>query len=164
MANLKRRHAFKRWAPDIGENRDLPEPALWFDLATGLSAEQLAGIRERMAKPVTPPEEGTPEQRLEGLKTALRARYLSAFGDFVRVQGGPHSIEGRPLVTLEDYLCIVETQADFGQLAVKDLFSALLSFNNFGGGDELFLQRLSGGSASTGPQSAAKVEPKTDGP
>lgn len=148
--DLKRRHAFKRWAPDIGENRDLPGgPGLWFELATGLSAEQLSAIRERMARPVADSTDAAPAVRLEALKTGIRTRYLEAFGEYVRIVDGPHSIAGKPLATLEDYLRIVEEQADMGQLAVKDLFAALLSFNTFGGGDELFLRRRSGGLAST---------------
>lgn len=165
MANLKRRHTFKRWAPDIGENRDLPEPALWFEIATGLSVEQISAVKERMAQPIPEPPEGLEgKEWLAFIVAAIRVRYLEAFGQYVRIVGGPHTIDGARLETLEDYLVIVEQQADKGKTAVTDLFSALLAFNSFTGHDELFLQRRSGLSASTGPQSAAKEEPKTDVP
>jgi len=175
MANLKRRHAFKRWAPDIGENRDLDEPAIWFELATGLTDDQLCEVREVLGRPIEPQPKVPAElkgdalteffkARIETSKANVRARMTDALGPYVRIAGGPHSIDGSPLVTLEDYLCIVQRQADFGSLAMKDLLAAHRAFNNFGGGDELFLLRRSGSSASTAAPSVVKVEPKTDGP
>lgn len=160
MTALKRRHAFKRWAPDIGENRDIiadwqkggekgPAPGLWFELATGLAPADISGIRERMARDLDIPEDLPGPESLAAVKTGLRLRYLEAFGKYVRIVGGPHSIEGRPLEKLEDYLSIIEDQSDFGKVAVTDLFTALLSFNSFTGPDELFLQRRSGSLVST---------------
>lgn len=160
---LKRRSTFRRWAPDIGENRDLPTPGLYFELATGLGMEDIIAIRQRLSQSVEVPEEVALEQKLQALKDGVLKRWLEALGSHVRIVGGPHSIAGRPLESLEDYVRIVMDQADLGGLAMGDLRDALLSFNTFSGGDELFLQRRSGSSASTAAPSVVKEEPKTDG-
>lgn len=186
MANLKRRHAFKRWAPDIGENRDLIKewqdggedgsaPGIWFELATGLTPVQLQEINVRCGVPIEPtpplPEDATSEQlagagvaAVAHVKDSLRRNFVDGLGPYVRVVGGPHSIEGAQLETFDDYVRIVQAQADFGQLALKDVMAAHRAFNTFGGGDELFLRRRSGSSASTAAPSVVKGEPKTEGP
>ena len=174
MADLKRTYAFRRWAPDIGENRDAlsaweksgekgPCPGIYLELATGLTPEQLGAISVRMSVPLPATVEG--DELLATVKDGLRLRYLEAFcRDYVRVVDAPHSVAGKELSTPEDYLRIVEEQADFGKLAVTDLLGALVRFNSFTGPDELFLQRRSGGSASTGGRSVVKAEPPTEGP
>lgn len=175
MANLKRRHAFKRWAPDIGENRELEEPALYLEIATGLTQDQL---REAMAvivqgaEPQPPLPDGLEGEALEAaLKernaadlAAHRAVLVSALGPYVRVHGGPHTVDGLPLATLADYFVLVQGAADYGSGAIRELLAALRSFNSFTGADELFSLRRSGGSASTAGRSVVKDEPKTEGP
>lgn len=175
MANLKRRFSFKRWAPDIGENRDLPEPALYLEIATGLTAEQLRVVTDTIQAPMEaqPPldEALTGEALMEALKAravsgkaALRGVLVAALGAYVRVHGGPHTVDGQPLGTLDEYLALVQGSADYGSGAIQDLLGALRSFNSFTGADELFSLRRSGGSASTGQPSVVKVEPQTGGP
>lgn len=181
MGTLKRRHSFKRWAPDIGENRDLknertgePEPALYLELAVGLTAEQLRETREALAAdlPVLPDLDETLtgealeaalKQRIEHLKTSLRARFTTALAPYVRVHAGPHTVDGQPLETLGDYVSITQGAADFGAWALKDLSTAFFTFNSFTGPDELFSLRRSGSSASTASPSVVKDEPKKEG-
>ena len=162
MANLKRRHTYRRWAPDLGENRELEGgPALWLDVATGLTAQQLSDARTRFAESQAAT---STLNEAEPIKEAIRKGFVEAFGAYIRVVDGPHTVDGATLATLDDYVRIVQGQQDFGQLALKDLVGALTRFNSFAGPDELFLQRRSGGLASTGGQSVVKETPRTDAP
>lgn len=173
MANLKRRHAFKRWAPDIGENRDLPEPALYLEVAVGLTAETLNSVLSALAAPIKPPPPLDKSLTGEALIAALKARteanllglrqhYAKALAPYVRVFGGPHTVDGMRLETLEDYFALVQAANDYGAEAIKELIAALRTFNSFSGSDELFSLRRSGGLGSTATQSVEKVEPQTD--
>ena len=175
MANLKRRHAFRRWAPDIGENRDLPEPALYLELAVGLTAEQLSGFAEAIAQPIEPlpplAEGLEGEALVEALraraaanKAALREQMVAGLGPYVRVVGGPHTVDGLPVGDFNQYLALVQESNDYGAGAIKDVIAALRSFNSFTGADELFSRRRSGGLGSTAAPSVVKDEPKTGGP
>jgi hypothetical protein len=165
MANLKRRFHFKRWAPDIGENRDLPVPALFLEIATGLTQAQLEGVSERIQRMGPDIEALTHGDGFaESLRAVQRLAFVEAMGKFVRVLGGPHMVDEQPLATLEDYLALAQQAADFGAGAMKELLAALRSFNGFTGADELFSLRRSGGSASTAAPSVVKDEPKTEGP
>lgn len=162
MADLKRRHAFRRWAPDIGENRELEGgPVIWFEIATGLAQVQLAAVNERLALQGPALAKAKTEEEIKGIQ---RTAITEALGEFVRVTEGPHTVGGVLLATLDDYLGIVQSQADFGQLALTDLVAAFTAFNTFTGPDELFLRRRSGGLGSTGSPSVVKEEPKPDAP
>jgi len=173
MATLARRFTWKKWAPDIGENRELEGgPVLFLELAAGLTGEQLAEVGEKLAtmrgslKYVAPevPEGATPEERVAASKAAMaaylagiRAVYVEAFGPYVRVHGGPHTVDGQPLANLNDYLRLVEEAADLGVNARSDLEAALAKFNSIEGPDELFLPRSSGGGRSTGARRTAQA-------
>lgn len=175
MANLKRRFHFRLWAPDIGENRDLEEgPALFLELATGLTQAQLTAVTEAVTQPtaIPPLSEGLTgealaaavEARWQANLKALRDLLVGALGPYVRIHGGPHTVDGLPLGTLEDYLVLAQGAADFGAAAINELISALRSFNSFSGPDQLFSLRRSGGSASTGKPSVVKDSSPTEGP
>lgn len=176
MGTLTRRHTWKKWAPDIGENRELPEPALYLEIATGLTQAQLdaVGAKLRSARDVdfvAPTLDSIPEgERGKAMETALseyiaklRGIVLEALGQYVRVHGGPHLVDGLPLATLEDYLRLAEEAADKGVRARLELEAALWSFNSVEGPDELFSLRRSGGAASTPRRSAARAAPTTEG-
>jgi hypothetical protein len=173
MATLARRFTWKKWAPDIGENRELEGgPVLFLELASGLTGEQLAAIGEALATmrssikyaPPVPADDATPEERLAASKAAMadylaaiRAVYVEAFAPYVRVHGGPHTVDGQPLANLNDYLRIIEEAADLGVNARGDLEAALARFNSIEGPDELFSLRSSGGARSTGAQRIAQA-------
>lgn len=173
MAALTRRHTWKKWAPDIGENRELDGgPVLFLELATGLTAERLAASGERLRelrsgiKYATPelPESATPDERLACSKSAMasylaaiRAAYVEVLGPYVRVFEGPHTVDGMPLASLDDYLRIVEESADLGFNARADLEAAMAKFNSIDGPDELFSLRSSGGARSTDARRTAKA-------
>lgn len=162
MAQLQRRHTFKRWAPDIGENREVLErwlaggeegecPGLFLELATGLTAEQLSHAFSAIG------------ETRGGLEETRKA-FVEALGDYVRVHAGPHTVDGMEVGTLAQYLELVQTAADFGMQAVKELLAALRSFNSFTGPDQLFSLRRSGGQAGTGSPSVVKGSAPTAGP
>lgn len=151
MAELKRRTRWKRWAPDLGENRELEDgPVLFLELATDLTPAQLTELAAVLA------ERGEPTTSREGLVEALKARYVAALGSYVRVHDGPHTVDGAPLATFDDYLSLVTASAGLGIQQLADLQLALVRFNSIEGPDELFLPRLSGGARTTGAQRAAK--------
>lgn len=176
MANLDNVFSWERWAPNIGDNRTRAGgPVLWLQLATGLTAAQLAGMKTRwggIAKvplelpPVVPDE--LPEARAAAIdatfttfKAGVRAVVVGALGDLVRVEGGPHTVAGKPLATLEDYVGLIQERADMGFPALGELRGALERFNSMEGPDELFSRRSSGGARSTDAQSTEPGEPPT---
>ena len=179
MSNLSRRWTWKRWAPDIGENRELEGgPVLFLELATGLTSKQMVDLGAELVKvrevKYSAPEipEGASVEVLTELYEGAKAKYLgdlrAAFGaalkPYVRVCGGPHTVDGEQLATLDDYLRIIESAGDLGTAARLDLEAALGSFNGLSGADELFLPRSSGGARSTDARRTAKAAPKTASP
>lgn len=181
MASLTRKHTFRKWAPDIGENRELPGgPVLFLELATGLTELQVKeifesigrvpevpGIDEMQAQAKAAP---TPEERLRIIREAdaaalkvLREYHAGLLSPYVRVVGGPHTVDGMPLATVEDYLALIQTARDSGALALGELLAALREFNSLSGPDELFSLRRSGSSASTGSPSVVKETAPTGG-
>ncbi len=172
MANLTRRYSFKKWAPDIGENRELPGgPVLFLEIATGLSQAQMEAIAEQLkaarsvelAKPdlaALPEGERNAAARaaLQGYIEALCGVMVDALSPYVRVHGGPHTVDGQPLATLADFLRLTAQSADMGVNARAELEAAVATFNSMEGPDELFSLRRSGGTASTPPPSAASKD------
>lgn len=173
MANLTRRFTWKKWAPDLGENRELEGgPVLFLELASGLTGEQLAEVGDKLlamrstikyAQPALA-EGATPEERLAASKAAMkdylaaiRAAYVEAMKPYVRVHAGPHTVDGQVMADLNDYLRLAEEAADLGVNARGDLEAALTRFNSIEGPDELFWPRSSGGERSTGARSTAKA-------
>lgn len=178
MVTLTRRFTWKKWAPDLGENRELPEPVLFLELATGITADQLREIGEGLSKAravfYVPPEipEGATADEVTALFTGARDTFLSqlraifgaALAPYVRVHAGPHTVDGQPLATLDDYLKLVEQSADLGVNARLDLEQALVRFNSIEGHDELFSPRSSGGARSMDARRTAKAAKKTASP
>lgn len=168
MADLKRRHTWKKWAPDVGENRELPQPALYLELATGITAEQLLTVSETLRGltelRLSDDESLSPKERVEQVRAKMRAVYVEALGPFVRVHDGPHTVDGQPLATFEDYVALVMQRADWGVLELGGLRAALDSFNSIAGPDELFSPRRSGGARTTRAQSVERAGSKTVAP
>ena len=156
MAELKRRTRWKRWAPDIGENRELDGgPVLFLELATDLTPAQLEEMGAALA------ERGEPTKTRVELIDAFKARYRAALGQYVRVHGGPHTVDGAPLANLDDYLELVTQSAGMGVTQLVELAGAVLSFNSISGPDELFSLRSSGGARSTDARRTAKADETT---
>lgn len=157
MADLKRRTRWKRWAPDIGENREIEGgPVLFLELATDLTPAQLQEMAAQLA------ERGEPVTTRSDLVAALCSRYSAALGPYVRVHDGPHTVDGQPLATFDDYLALVTQGAGFGVQQLNELQLALVRFNSIEGPDELFSPRLSGGARTTGAQRTGKAATPRD--
>ena len=156
MANLDSIHTWERWAPNVGDNRTRKGgPVIYLELATGLTAAQVAGIGAKIRdlaklnlEPVVVEKDATPEevdaataqfrQNLDAFKDATRAVWVEALSSYVRVEDGPHTVQGQPLANLNDYAKLVQQRADFGFTALRTLRDAVESFNSFEGPDELF--------------------------
>lgn len=181
MANLTRRHTFKRWVPDIGDNREQePKNQLALELAVHLTMEQMDALDDALSvvptidlsaeeaafAAATTEEEKREINRKSEEKTlqVLADLRIQAFKPYVRVVGGPHTINGEPLNDIGDYIRFAQTARDAGTLMVGELLAALRSFNSLRGADEVFSLRRSGGSASTGSPSVVKDNAPTGGP
>lgn len=145
MANLETLHQWRRFAPDIGNNRDLePEQQLLLEVKVGLSFKEL-GEYQAALKPAAK----------EGHEAMLRL-----MRDYVRVVGGPHTIGGEQVATLDDYWSAISKYATG---ALIELTTAVPHFNSVSEIQAHFAERRSGGTASTPPRSAAKKDEKTAG-
>lgn len=155
MAELKSRTRWKRWAPDLGENRTMAGgPQLFLELQVDLTPAQLSEMQEKL-------------QAMQGAQTmaqfreAARKAYAGAIGPHVRVFDGPHTVDGQKLATVDDYLELITQSASGGYGQLKELMGALISFNSISGPDELFSLPRSGGVRSTGAQSNDAAESPT---
>lgn len=180
MANLTRSYAFRRWVPDIGDNREQePKNQLALELAVHLTTTQMEEIEAALLRV---PEVDfsdleaafaaaeTPEakQAIDKQSTARMLEVLcsvrtKAFEPYVRIVGGPHTINGQPLTTVHDYIAFAQSCRDGGTLMVGELLAALRAFNSLTGHNEVFSQRRSGGSAGTGTPSVVKDSAPTGG-
>ena len=142
---------------------------LFLELATGLTALQTKEWRDAIAKirdiAFAPAIEGLEpaeahevvKSAVEQLKTEQRRIYCEALSPFVRVCDGPHTVDGQPLATLDDYVKLLQEREDQGTAALVELREALDSFNSISGADELFSLRSSGGARSTDARRTAKA-------
>lgn len=157
MANLSRRTRWKKWAPDIGDNRELVEawkaageegpcPGLFLELAVDLTPAQLSDAAERL-------RETGDVSTMDEFRAEIRKAYVEAIGAYVRVHGGPHTVDGAALATFDDYLVLVTASAAAGTEHLRELMGALVAFNGIGRADELFSLPRSGGVRTTGARS-----------
>lgn len=166
MADLKRTFHWERFAPNFGDNLELPEAErISLDLATGLSTLDLAafhGALEKVQK-LAPPQavvtlEGEAPPTLEVvIERVIRPRAMllaEAWAPFVRLVG-QHSVNGKPLAGLGDYLFFALSQA--GIYNVFEILKAVDRLNTLGGTKELFSDAASGGSSSTEGRKTAPV-------
>jgi hypothetical protein len=144
MATLDNLQRWVAFVPDIGNNRQLPpEAQLVLEVATSLPKETLLRFQEDLS--AAPREGESPDD--------VRIRALS---QYMRLVGGPHSLGGRSVANIGDYvrLCIELT----GHYNLREVFAAVGYFNSFTANDALFSERLSGGTAFTLHRSAAPEE------
>lgn len=142
MANLTRTYRWERFAPDIGDNLELPEgERLELEVASGLTGEQLAAHLDALRTSTADVE-----------PAALPEAFSKVLSPYVRLVGS-HTIDGRPVTTLQEYLGVVMSMA--GIYNVRELASVVSQFNSVEGTSELFSKRRSGGSRTTRAPSAA---------
>lgn len=145
MATLETLYRWAKFAPDIGNNAELPAGQQFvLEVATGLPRATLAAMAESIQSAAD--DDGR----------------VAALAPYVRIHGGPHTLGGRPVATLQDYFAVIAGLA--GGYNVRELFGAVAHFNSFSGADALFSERRFGGTAFMPPRSAAKDSSETDGP
>ena len=144
MANLDSAHTWRRFAPDIGANLELPEgEQLLLEVASGITFTQLREVDSVVRG-------GLPEEEK-----------ISVLSKYVRIVGGPHTIGGETVATLADYWRVVCLRP--GLYSATELLTALGHFNSVSEAQAHFSERRSGGTAFTPPRSAAKKDEKTAG-
>ncbi len=146
MANLTRSWRWETFHPDIGENLDLPPgERLTLRIASALPGERLEQMRAEYG-----------EALVAGIENAdaMAAAFAKVFEGLVEVVGA-HSIDGKPVETLAQYLGVVARAG--GIYGLTELVSAVGEFNSIQGTHRLFFERHSGGLLSTRAQTAAKA-------
>lgn len=137
---------WERYAPDIGNNRELPDgERLELEVRTRLSRDELVDWSRRVQGVVG------------GGDNAATVKVLE---ECVRLVG-THRIDDKPVTTLLEYYEIITSLLDVSHF--KELLAVVTKLNTFSGDDAVFSERLSGGMASTLRRSAAKKDEKTEG-
>jgi len=151
MATLTRRTRWEPYAPNLGDNLELPEAErLTLEVATGLTKQQLIDL-------------GAATRELKwGDGDALLANFTALLGPYVRVVG-EHTIEGKPVTTLAELLALVVESPSAASYFLLEVTGQLMEANSVSGGLRLFSSRRSGGGATTAGRSAAKTESQTAG-
>lgn len=152
MANLTRTWRWERFDPDLGENRSLPEAQRFsLEVASGLTAAQLQDVFKAIASVSEAAEGDVPAVYSQALETVVRVK--------APPPGQLHTIAGKPIATLKDYIDVILGMA--GVYNVRELALAVREFNSISGTERLFWARQSGGSPTTPDQSAALSENQT---
>ncbi len=167
MAQFEKAFHFERFVPNLGNNRALPpHDQLALLLATGMTKVDLIafgkGLSEAFkAEPLEPPAAGlTPEAHAEALATLRLDRRSEVLAEqwapYAKLERGGHSIEGRAVSTLRDYVRALGEQR--GMYGILELRTEVQRLNSIEGTAALFSDAPSGSSASTGdPSGAAKT-------
>lgn len=144
MANLTRAWRWERFAPDLGDNLSLPEgDRLYLEVASGLTAARLAEFHAALR-----------DVKSDAADT-LDPSWLACFEPVVRLVG-EHTIDGKPVKTLAEYLQLVVSTT--GVYNLSELVAVVNEYNSVSGTSALFSRRHSGGLLSTRAQSAVKAE------
>jgi hypothetical protein len=135
MASLTRTWKWERYEPNLGDNREQPEP-FFLKVKSGVTRDELRGFEERIAAAAEMPTE---EQK--------RAA-LALFSEFL--EWGAHALVlgERRVASLAEYLEFLDTLVDGGTL-VAELAWAIRWHNSVRGTRANFFERLSGGTAYT---------------
>jgi len=164
---------WERFVPQIANNRDLPtREQLALEIATGLSvlevetftrANALAAASGGGEPPKAPGANATEEElrtyvaaakaEMTRLRTEQAARLAPHWAPFVRLVPGSHTVNGKPIATLADYLELVLMQQ--GLFNFLEISNEVLALNSVSGAQSLFSRALSGGSDSTQDQNSA---------
>lgn len=171
MANFDRLHHWERFVPHLANNRELPaREQLALEIATGLSVLELEAFGKAQAAALEasrgemtpdPGPEATDAARLawvtarraerERVRSAQAAHLGQAWAPFIRLAPGSHTINGKPLTSLADYLAAIASQQ--GAYNFLELRRQVMTLNSIDGAEALFSGRASGGSDGTQSQS-----------
>ncbi len=153
MATLSRLHRWLQYVPDLGDNRELPQP-FYLEVASGLTKLQLADYFERMRGWSQARHEST-EGMVEGLEALLAPH--------VRMGKEALVIDGAPVTSLRAYLALVANL--LGESPLFEMLRLVPEYNQVMEGPKAtFSARLSGGSASTPTPSTERADARTASP
>lgn len=172
---LTKRFHWERYEPNIGDNLAAPPgERLWFELAVGMSFldlkefNRIPGTLRDSAAPVSKPSSETSEdinahfEKTRAEANDKAADILSAgWAPFVRLGSGSHSVDGKPLTGLRDYLRFIIEQP--GVYNIGELSKEMNRLNSVNGTRALFSEPPSGGSTSTPRPLAAPGGSQTGG-
>ena len=151
MANLERLAHWEPFAPNLGNNLELaPEQQFGLEIACGVTKLEVMGFVEALGRAAE-----------LGNDSAMCTALASAWGPFVRVAPGQHSINGVTIATLADYLGVVSEQP--GLYSLLELHREMRRLNSVTGTRALFSGPPAGGATSTVRPSVAPAESQTGG-
>lgn len=171
--NFERLWHWQPWAPNLGNNLELPEDQqLTIDIGVGLTKVELREAMESVNKMTSP--FAMPIANAEGVfdeaatNEALLVKFeksademASGLSKFVRLGTGSHSINGKPLTNLRDYLRFCVEQP--GAFGILELFREIAQLNSIDGTRALFLGPPAGGSTSTRHKNSEPEKNQTGG-
>lgn len=166
MANFERAFHFESFVPNLGDNRELRADQLTLQLACGMTKLELQRFKDapKALKGISL-ESPTDAADLEAMEVAFWEKssdvLAAKWEPFVRLGPGNHSLNGKPLATLRDYLRFAVEQP--GAFSVIELINELTRLNSIEGTRALFFPLPAGGSTSTAPRNTAPAESQTGG-
>lgn len=168
---------FEVFVPNLGDNHKLPaDQQLRLLLATGVTKKDLrifekagqvkvspqeiiAGAIERVDEKITKADDAEAaleefhDKLLEATYDLQAAGLAKVWADYVKLERGGHTIDGRAVGTLEQYLQVIVRQN--GLFNFVEIGKAFRQYNSAEGAFRLFSNALSGGSTGTDSQSSA---------
>lgn len=132
MAELTRTWKWVRMVPNLGNNKELPNP-FWLKVKSGLTLEERQAFFDR----------------LEAMRAAGRFKdeFAAFVGEYVEMGDEPLVVKGKPIETMAEYLALLDTIASVEN--VSELIHAVRWANSVEGTKALFFEQLSGGGAFT---------------
>lgn len=168
---------FEVFVPNLGPNRKLPaDQQLRLLLATGVTKKDLRVFEKAGQTGITPREvtalalewmgdksedalatlAAFEEQLLEATYDLQAAAVAKHWGDYVQLERAGHTIDGRAVGTLEQYLAVIVRQP--GLFNFIEIGKAFRQYNSAEGTFALFSNALSGGFTGMASPSSANDE------
>jgi len=167
MANFERLFHWESFTPNLGNNRELLADQLTLEIAVGMTKVELVSFLKGPVTARGPIEaavvgdEAAAEVKTKQNDDAYVARLAEAWAPFVRLGPGNHSVNGKPLTGLTDYLGTVLEQP--GIFNFIELQQEVTRLNSVEGTRALFSAPPAGGFISTVPKSSAPAGSQTGG-
>jgi hypothetical protein len=121
---------WERYEPSLGNNLSLPEKERFYlRICAGLTLDEYLAMTDRL-------------QVVRGAKDTA-----AALAGIVELGDEPLRVRGQKVETLEAYVELAASQV--GQDLLMELIAKVTRLNSIGGAQELFSERLSGGSRTT---------------
>jgi hypothetical protein len=166
MANFDRLFHWETFAPNIGDNRALLSDQLTLELAVGLTKTELRRfqkgpnvLRDLKFEAIA----GSPgvEEIEAGVWDKVADLLAVEWGQFVRLGPGSHSMNGKPIAALRDYLRFVLEQP--GAYNVMEIVREVQRLNAVEGTRALFSAPPAGVTTSTSTAADGRGGSQTGG-